>query len=83
VAQLGSKKFEEQIMTLADRLRQEGREEGRVTTLRANLRRVLIRRKLSINPEQLARIEQCDDVDVLERWFEQAFDATSTADALR
>ncbi len=87
VAQLGSKKFEEQIMTLADRLRQEGREkgidEGRVTTLRANLRRVLIRRKLFISPEDLARIEQCNDVDVLERWFEQAFDAASTADALR
>ncbi len=70
-------------MTLADRLRQEGYEEGCLIEARANLRRVLIRRELAISPEDLARIEACEDLDTLRRWFDQAVVAASTADALR
>ncbi len=87
VAQLGSRKVEEEVMTLAERLREEGREEGHlrgcVSEARAALRRVLIRRGLAISPAELARIETCEDVDMLRRWHDQAVVAASTADALR
>jgi len=57
-------------MTLAERLRQEGREDGlkkgieagRLSEARAALRRVLSRRKLTLGPEEIARIEGCTDL---------------------
>jgi len=74
-------------MTLADRLRQEGLEkginEGHLIEARVNLRRVLIRRELAISPEDLARIEACEDLDMLHRWLDEAIDAVCSVDALR
>jgi hypothetical protein len=50
---------------------------------RANLRRVLAHRKLVANPDDEARIDACADLATIERWHEQALDATSAGEALR
>jgi hypothetical protein len=47
------------------------------------LRRVLVRRRLAVSPEDEARIDACTDLAELERWHDQAIDAASAAEALR
>ena len=60
----------------------EGVDAGRLTEARSLLRRVLARRKLDLAPEQEARIAASGDLAALERWLDQAIDATSAAEAL-
>ena len=50
---------------------------------RSALRRVLALRQLALSPEDEARIDACDDIDILRRWLDQAVLAASTAEALR
>jgi len=95
IAGIAGKEAEEQIMTLAERLRLEGEqrgiekgiekgiETGQLAASRAALRRVLGRRGLTLTPHQNARIEECSDLAMLERWLDQAIDAPSAAQALR
>lgn len=63
--------------------RDEGRNEGRVLEARSALRRVLACRKLPLLPEQEARIDACSNLDMLDRWIEQAVEAPNAANALR
>ena len=63
--------------------RAELEEEGVLQEARAALRKVLARRKLTLGAGDEARIDACTDRDTLERWFDQAFDAASVAEALR
>jgi hypothetical protein len=56
---------------------------GRLVEARAALRRVLARRKLSVTPEDEARIDHTTDLDTLARWHDAAIDASSAIDALR
>ena len=56
--------------------------QGRLSEVRSNLRRVLARRGLATTPEDEARIDACADLATLERWFDQALVAPSTAEAL-
>lgn len=60
-----------------------GREEGRVAQARAALVRVLTLRGLAVAPSLQARIDECDDLDVLARWLDAAVSAVSAEDALR
>ena len=50
---------------------------------RAALRRVLARRKLVVAREDDVRLDACTDLTTLDRWHDQAVDATSAAEALR
>ncbi|MCK6587309.1 MAG: HEPN domain-containing protein [Polyangiaceae bacterium] len=60
-----------------------GYERGRLETLRAAIRRVFARRKLSLSTEMSARIDTCADLAVLERWLEEAAVAETVEEALR
>lgn len=62
---------------------EKGREEGRLSEARAALRRVLARRKISLSPDDEARIDGCADRETLERWLDQAVTAASASEALQ
>jgi len=64
-------------------VRNEGIEEGSLREARSALRRVLAKRKLGLSAADEARIDTCADLATLERWLEQAIDASSAAEALR
>lgn len=74
-------RFREDVMSVADQLkaegRIEGRVEGRVEGLRNSVFRVLSARKLALSDLGRARIEQCADVDRLMLWVERAVTVTS------
>jgi hypothetical protein len=61
---------------------EKGRLEGRLTSMRASLRRVLVRRQLTPSQADDARIEACTDLATLERWHDRAVTAVSVAEAL-
>ncbi len=61
----------------------EGKAEGVTDGERAALRLVLVHRRLALTLEEEARIDACQDAATLERWIEQAMDASSAAEALR
>lgn len=62
--------------------RQEGRTSGGAEGKRAALLRLLSRRELALTEDERARILACSDVQTLDRWFDNAFVAASTAEAL-
>lgn len=57
--------------------------QGGLRAARADLHRVLARRRLPVTPDQHERIEQCSDPATLERWHDQAITAASAAEALQ
>ncbi len=57
-------------------------EEGRIGQARASLKRLITRRGLSLSAGDEARIAACADRATLERWFDQAVTASTTAEAL-
>ncbi len=61
----------------------EGRKEGQRIEVRKILRRVLAGRQLPPSPEEEARIDACEDLATLERWVDQAVQASTVAEALR
>jgi len=63
--------------------RKEGKAEGLQQGLCASIRKILDKRGLTLNAQDEARLEGCEDMGTLERWFDQALTATSTAEALR
>lgn len=67
---------------LWQQLQLESRLEGRLTEARAALRRVLVRRQLTLSEDDDARIEACTELPTLERWRDQAVTAVSVSDAL-
>jgi hypothetical protein len=80
----------EQVLTIAEWLRAEGRKDGikegttagEVREARRALRRVLARRGLTLSGAQDAAIDGCDDLPTLERWHEHAIEAADAASAL-
>ncbi len=60
---------------LAEQVREEGREEGRIETSRAMLLRLLEWRHIPVPTTVRARVESCTDLDQLETWFEGALHA--------
>jgi hypothetical protein len=60
----------------------KGVETGRLTAKRASLRRVLVRRQLTPNKGDDARIDACTDLATLERWHDRALTAVSVSDVL-
>ena len=66
-----------------EKLKGEGRDEGKLQEARAALRTVLHARRLTLGDEDQGRIDGCNDHDTLARWLEQAVSAATIADALR
>jgi hypothetical protein len=64
-------------------VRKEALDEGRVAEARSALQRVLARRKLMLSIEEQACINTCTDLATLERWHDQAVEASSAAEALK
>lgn len=71
------------MQNIVEKLRDEGRDEGRLTQARVAVRRVLAARKLAPSPTDEARVDACTDLATLERWHEQALTAQSVAEALK
>lgn len=61
----------------------EGLDEGRLVQARAAVRRVLAVRNLAPSAVDEARIDDCTDLAMLERWHAQAIIAHTVAEALR
>ncbi|MCH7230414.1 hypothetical protein L0U85_06025 [Glycomyces sp. L485] len=65
----------------SDKLRregaEEGREEGRVEMSRRHLIKLCTGRSIALSDVERDRIEQCGDVDQLDRWFDRALTAGS------
>jgi hypothetical protein len=70
------------FLDMTPEVREEVVAEGRIVEGRKMLRRALAHRKLVPTPEQDARIQGCADPATLERWHDQAMDATSVTEAL-
>ncbi len=64
-----------------EKWRREGLEEGRCDYARRMLRKMGVRRGLAIDPTQQARIDQCTDLDMLDRWIDRV-ETASTADEI-
>jgi hypothetical protein len=64
----------EALMTIAEKLRGEGRQEGREETQRENLIRLLILRFGPLSDVVMARIRRADFA-LMERWFERGVTA--------
>ncbi len=62
--------------------RQEGHTSGVAEGKRTALLRLLSGRELALTEDERARILACSDVQTLDRWFDNAFVAASTAEAL-
>jgi len=63
--------------------RKEGLREGRLQgAMQLAIRRILQQRGLTLSPQDEARLEGCEDLDTLERWFSQALTAASAAEAM-
>lgn len=60
----------------------QGRREGVQEGLRASIRRVLLKRGLTVGPQEEARLEGCMDPATLERWLDQSLTARNTSEAL-
>lgn len=56
--------------------------ESRLAEARSAIRRVLVRRRFVLRPEEDARIDACSDLAMLERWLDQAVTAGSVGEAL-
>lgn len=54
---------------------------GEAKAMAEAVRRILDHRGLSISASQRRRINDCDDVDKLTRWLDQALSARSVAEA--
>jgi hypothetical protein len=63
--------------------RREGLEEGRRDQARRMLRRTAARRGLTLGPGQDLQIDQCRDLDMLERWIDRADSASTAEDIFR
>ena len=75
------KDSEEEVMTVADWLRSEGRSEGRVEALRKTLLKLLRTRFGELPADAEQRIQAAGDA-LLETWFDRALAAPSLDDAL-
>jgi hypothetical protein len=61
----------------------DGLEEGRRDHARRMLRRTAARRGLTLGPAQDLQIDQCRDLDMLERWIDRADSASTAEDIFR
>ena len=62
------------------KLKEIGRAEGQVETLRAMLLKLVAREGFTLSEEERARIDGCDDPAVLDRWIDNTFEAKTAAD---
>jgi hypothetical protein len=76
-------------LTLRNLLQREGFDglddlklQSRLIEARSAVRRVLAKRKLPLSALEESRIETCSNLEMLERWLENAIDAPSAAHAL-
>ena len=74
--------FEKGIKTGVKQGVQQGLKEGRVAEARANLKRVLVKRKLRPSAAHKATIDACSDLGTLELWLERAVVAEHIAEVL-
>ncbi|MGW5100457.1 hypothetical protein [Streptomyces sp. NPDC004100] len=65
---------------LAEQVREEGREEGRVQSQRELIIRALECRALSVPDDVRDRVNACEDPSQLDTWFQRAVHARSAAD---
>lgn len=66
--------------------RKQGLKEGKqdaLRAMRAALTEMLRQRGLAPGPQEQARLEECEDLETLQRWLVQALSATSATEALR
>jgi predicted transposase/invertase (TIGR01784 family) len=64
--------------------RQEGWRQGRaVGAMQAAILKLLRQRGLPLSAQEEARLEDCEDLDTLERWFSQALTAATATEALQ
>ncbi|GAB2527706.1 hypothetical protein [Nocardiopsis aegyptia] len=60
--------------------REEGREEGQLLAKHDALLRLLEWRGISVSEDERSQINACDDLAQLDRWFDRATTAASTAE---
>ena len=65
---------------VAEGLRDEGREEGRRLEKVAVLRRLMDAREMAFSEETWRRIASCEDLELLDLWFDRALTATTAAE---
>jgi hypothetical protein len=70
------------LLEASPQTKQQLIEKGRLDEARANLRRVLALRQLTLSKDDDARIDACTDLETLRRWRDQAITAASISDAL-
>ena len=68
------------VIPIKLRLRSELFHEGEAQGEAKSLLRVLSRRGIEISPTQREQIAACTDLELLDTWFDQAFDATKVTD---
>jgi hypothetical protein len=78
-----SKAVKEVYVTIADKLRNEGRTEGRVSAAAEMLLRMLDHRAWSIPASLRARVLATSDERLLQRWFDRALAAASVEEVFQ
>ena len=70
------------ITAAVERARRGGRDEGRVLGVRESLLRLLVVRGVALSDAQRAKVDACDDVATLDRWFSRAVGAATADEVL-
>lgn len=65
---------------LAEQVRAEGREQGRIEDRREMILRILEWRELPVPDDVRERVEACTDLDQLEVWAQRAVHATDAGE---
>jgi len=60
----------------------KGEIEGRIKAKRETLVRLIVRAGIALTDEELARIEACNDADILDGWIDRVFGAKAAAEVL-
>lgn len=73
-------KYDVKPLPFEQKLIDRGVAQGLLKGKRAALLRLVARQKITLTDDELARVDTCDDEATLDRWFDNAFTATSASE---
>jgi predicted transposase YdaD len=73
---------EELMLTVGERLIQQGHQQGKLEGRAEDVLRILAKRGVNVDDEARQRILSCTDIAILDQWFDRSLQATRLSDVL-
>ncbi|WP_407742537.1 hypothetical protein [Hyalangium sp.] len=70
------------MMTVGEKLREQGRQQGLVAGRAEGVLRILTVRGIAVDEETRKRILSCTDLPTLDQWFDRALTAARVSDLM-